>query len=72
MEIIHMIFVFIETIFGFVALKTLARYQVSRFHYKKFDIPNESKDLEDVEFDWIKSMNLESQFKTNTVSFKIR
>jgi transmembrane protein 17 len=37
MEIIHTIFVFVEAIFGFVALKTLARYQGMRWRlFRKF------------------------------------
>jgi hypothetical protein len=67
MEIIHIVFVFIEAIFGFVALKTLARFQVSRFHYKQFDTAKPNEDREDGEFDWIKSMKIDSPFKMKTV-----
>jgi transmembrane protein 17 len=37
LQIIHTIFVYLEVIFGFFALRVLARYQISRFHYKQFD-----------------------------------
>ena len=37
LQLIHCIFVYMELIFGFFALRVLARYQISRFHYKQFD-----------------------------------
>lgn len=38
LEVIHVVFIILEIIFGYIALRTLARYQISRFHYKQFDL----------------------------------
>jgi transmembrane protein 17 len=50
LELIHFIFVSLQTIFGFRALRTLARYQISRFHYRQFDI-NKQEEVNKA-FDW--------------------
>ena len=43
LEIIHIVFILLEIIFGYIALRTLARYQISRFHYKQFDLTENNK-----------------------------
>jgi len=45
LQLIHFLFIFFEAILGFVSLRVLARYQISRFHYKQFETSNR-KDLE--------------------------
>ena len=40
LQVIHSLFVLFETIFGFFALRLLARQQISRFHYKQFETMN--------------------------------
>ena len=52
LQLIHFLFIFFEAILGFFSLRVLARYQISRFHYKQFD--DKSIDME-----WI--YNLEKQ-----------
>ena len=37
LELIHALFAYLEIGLGFFALRILARYQISRFHYKQFD-----------------------------------
>ena len=43
LEVIHIVFILLEIIFGYIALRTLARYQISRFHYKQFDLTENNK-----------------------------
>ncbi len=53
LEIVHSIFVILEVIFGYIALRTLARFQISRFHYKQFDMPDNNEQLGGNEFNWM-------------------
>ena len=62
LQIFHTLFVFSEVIFGFIAVRVLARYQISRFHYKQFDqYDYDAKENEDQ--DWINDLDKNNHFK---------
>jgi transmembrane protein 17 len=66
LELIHTIFVYLELILGFFALRVLARYQISRFHYKQFEKYQYDQNIDltkNGDFDsndWLKSLGHES------------
>lgn len=68
LELIHAIFVFLELGLGLFALRVLARYQISRFHYKQFDAYENAKrrrskaeqDEQDELDDWLTSLDKEN------------
>ncbi len=77
LEIIHAIFAYVELFLGLFALRVLARYQISRFHYKQFDAYEVNniaqKELESD--DWLTNLNKENNipmkdFKVIIVYFK--
>lgn len=59
LQLIHFIFIFSEAIFGFVSLRVLAQYQISRFHYKQFEANDNQlnssvhNNHQSNEYDWI-------------------
>jgi len=53
LQIIHAMFVYMEVAFGLFALRVLARYQISRFHYKQFDKNVEPALNQDDDTDWL-------------------
>lgn len=57
LELIHAIFVILETIFGYIALRILARYQISRFHYKQFD-ELDKKDEVNQDYNWMPGVTI--------------
>jgi len=50
LELVHFIIIVLQTIFGYIALRILARYQISRFHYKQFEM--DTNDHQNPAFDW--------------------
>jgi hypothetical protein len=62
LQIIHAIFVYLELIFGFFALRILARYQISRFHYKQFDENNKNQH-DNKNVNWLETLNNNSKYK---------
>lgn len=67
MQIIHTLFVYIEVALGLFALRILARYQISRFHYKQFDKKIEPALNQDEETDWLESLKNKNYFNLKTV-----
>ena len=68
LQIIHAIFVYFELIFGFFALRVLARFQISRFHYKQFDDNNIKNNLNNNDnhndnLNWLQTLNYNSKYK---------
>ncbi len=63
LQLVHTLFVYSELILGFFALRVLARYQISRFHYKQFDENKqdeyEKKQLKSFndDFNWLETLN---------------
>ena len=75
LQLIHFLFVFFENIFGLIALRVLARYQIARFHYKQFD---SSKDIMDREqqpggmnIDWLYNLERMNDFNMRTKEFQV-
>ena len=69
LQIIHFVFVLFETIFGFVSLRVLARYQISRFHYKQFDKQYDSNDEPDKYNlpEWLMGLDKTNNFNMKTL-----
>ena len=67
LEIVHAVFVILEVIFGFIALRTLSRYQISRFHYKQFDQSDNNN--KDSDFNWMPDSKSRTNITTLHVSF---
>jgi hypothetical protein len=61
LQLIHFLFIFFEAVLGFFSLRVLARYQISRFHYKQFET---SKDQ--TEHDWLTNLEKTNQIKNHT------
>jgi transmembrane protein 17 len=64
LEIIHALFAYVEIFLGLFALRVLARYQISRFHYKQFDAyeVNRISANESESDDWLVNLNKENNF----------
>jgi hypothetical protein len=56
LQLIHFLFIIFEAFLGFFSLRVLARYQISRFHYKQFET---NSDPRDNDMEWI--YNLEEK-----------
>lgn len=67
LQLIHFLFISSEAILGFFSLRVLARYQISRFHYKQFESQNKQPDEKD-DLDWIYS--LEKTAIQNTINLQ--
>ena len=65
LQLIHFLFIFFEAILGFISLRVLARYQISRFHYKQFEAKS---NRHDDNMEWI--YNLEENKKNQGVHFE--
>ncbi len=65
LQLIHFLFIFSEAILGFISLRVLARYQISRFHYKQFET---NSNRHDDNMEWI--YNLEGNKKNQGVHFE--
>lgn len=69
LQLLHSIFVYLEVIFGFFALRVLARYQISRFHYKQFDeTVTPINDNENNEFSWLTNLDKTSNIYMKTLN----
>jgi hypothetical protein len=70
LQLVHAIFVYLELIFGFFALRVLARYQISRFHYKQFDDNNKNRheNQKSENLNWLQTLNYNSKYKEIKVS----
>ncbi|CAF1132330.1 unnamed protein product [Brachionus calyciflorus] len=67
LQIFHTFFVFLEVIFGFIALRVLARYQISRFHYKQFE---KYEDKVEKDQDWINDLDKNNHIKMQSFDFE--
>lgn len=73
LQLFHSLLVYAEVIFGFFALRVLARYQISRFHYKQFDLNrNFSNEIyEDGNEDiWLNDLEKTNNFKLKDLKFE--
>lgn len=71
LQAIHTLFVYSEVLLGFFALRVLARYQISRFHYKQFDQANFNRNSEKDNYDAFKDVDwLNDLEKTNNFKMK--
>ena len=65
LQLIHFIFIFLEAIFGYVSLRVLARYQISRFHYKQFEANQfNTENNNNTEYDWIYNLKKNNDYFT--------
>jgi hypothetical protein len=75
LEVIHALFVYAEIGFGLFALRVLARYQISRFHYKQFDayevnMGNATPTDLDSD-DWLHSLGKNNNFEMKDFKVKV-
>lgn len=69
LQIFHSLFNFFELIFGFVAIKILGKYQISRFHYKQFDQNDTNSNKNDQDFDWLNELQKNNNIKMRELAF---
>ncbi len=69
LQIIHFVFILAENIFGILSLRVLAKYQISRFHYKQFDSAANfiEKDPND-EMEWLYNLERMNGFKMKSLN----
>lgn len=71
LQLFHTIFVYAELIFGFFALRLLARNQIARFHYKQFDDSAKQHEYDNQAFtdsDWIYDLQKTNNFNMRTLN----
>ncbi|RNA19700.1 transmembrane 17B-like, partial [Brachionus plicatilis] len=69
LQIFHTFFIFLELIFGFIAIKVLGRYQISRFHYKQFDKNDLDSNQNDQDFEWLNELQKKNHIKMKEIDF---
>ena len=69
LQLIHTLFVYFEVVFGLFALRVLARYQISRFHYKQFDKKVEPMQSQNdaEEIDWLNNLKNTNYYNMKTL-----
>jgi transmembrane protein 17 len=67
MQLLHFLFILFESIFGFIALRVLARYQISRFHYKQFDDNQFDSLKQKNNDDWLTNLQKTTHFQLKTM-----
>jgi transmembrane protein 17 len=73
LQLIHFIFIFFENIFGLLALRVLARYQIARFHYKQFDGYRDLNDRASAsDMDWLYNLEKANDLNMKTQDFQAR
>jgi len=71
LQLIHFIFIFFENIFGLIALRVLARYQIARFHYKQFDSYRDLNDNAGAhDLDWLYNLEKTKDLNMKTQEFQ--
>lgn len=69
LQIFHSLFNFFELIFGFIAIKILGRYQISRFHYKQFEQNDFNQKKNDQDFEWLNELQKNNHIKMRELAF---
>ena len=71
LQIIHFVFIVAEDVFGILSLRVLAKYQISRFHYKQFDSAAhfvEKDSNPNDEMDWLYNLERMNGFKMKSLN----
>ena len=72
LQLIHTLFVYFEIAFGLFALRVLARYQISRFHYKQFDKKVEPIIDQEDEIDWLENLKNTNNYNLKTLNHDLK
>ena len=72
LQLIHALFVYFEIAFGLFALRVLARYQISRFHYKQFDKKVEPIIDQEDEIDWLENLKNTNNYNLKTLNHDLK